>query len=79
MAVLTVSELQAMEAELIRKIAAGERSVSFQTHSVTYRDMDEMKEALAFVRTEIQRLGGAVATKQQIRMVTRDGYGEVAR
>lgn len=75
MADVTISELRLMESELIRKIAAGERTVNYQTHSVTYRDMAEMKEALAFVRTEISRLSGVPAQPQQIRMVTSDGHG----
>lgn len=75
MAAVTIEELRNREAELTRKIASGELQVNYQTHSVRFRDMKEMKEALAFVRTEISRLEGTPPRRQQIRMVTRDGYG----
>lgn len=78
MADVTLAELKAKEAELIRKISSGELTVNYQGHSVTFRTMREMKEALAFTRTEIAKLSGASPRKQQIRFVTSDGYGNAA-
>lgn len=78
MADVTLAELKAKEAELIRKISSGELTVNYQGHSVTFRSMREMKEALAFTRTEISRLSGQSPRKQQIRMVTSDGYGNTS-
>ena len=71
MAVL-LATLQAKRDALVLAMSSGESMVRYADRSVTYRSVEEMQKALAFLDSEIEAAGGSARSD-------RSSYGYVVR
>ena len=58
---------------LKKALATGERRVSFGDKTVEYRSVEELREAIRTVETELARSAGSTP-KRQIRVTTSKGF-----
>lgn len=65
----TTTQLDALK----KALATGERRVSFGDKTVEYRSVEELREAIRTVETELARTSGTVS-RRQIRVTTSKGF-----
>jgi len=72
---LTLSEVESRIDLLEKKLATGELNVKYETHSVTYRSVDDMYRTLLWLEGKRDSLKGVSSNRSRgIRVVTRSGF-----
>jgi hypothetical protein len=69
---LQLSELQSMRDNLQRAIYAGARRVQYNTHSVEYSSVDDMRKALVDLDAQIAKMTGVTPPSFTLATHSRD-------